>query len=63
MKEVELALTPPYIKLGLTWEKEEGRRLTDEEFKERLRVYLGRRRRPRRKLDPHLDRTIRKLKR
>ena len=38
--QLDLSL-PPFVKLRLNWEKEAGRKLTDEEVRERIVVYLG----------------------
>jgi hypothetical protein len=38
--EVELNLPPHILTLRLTWEKQENRTLTDEEFRLRLQKYL-----------------------
>lgn len=37
--ELDLSL-PPFVKLRLKWEKEEGRQMTDQEARERILVYL-----------------------
>ena len=37
--ELDLSL-PPFVKLRLNWEKQAGRKLSDEEVRERIVVYL-----------------------
>jgi hypothetical protein len=37
--QLDLSL-PPFVKLRLNWEKEAGRKLSDEEVRERIVVYL-----------------------
>jgi hypothetical protein len=37
--QLDLSL-PPFVKLRLSWEKEAGRKLSDEEVRERIMVYL-----------------------
>ena len=37
--ELDLSL-PPFVKLRLNWEKQAGRKLSDEEVRERMVVYL-----------------------
>jgi len=59
-KELEFTLTPPYVKLRLTWEKKEGRKLSDKEFKQRLEVHLRKSKRPR---DPVTERALKRLNR
>lgn len=38
LREKAIAWSPPSLKLRLTWEKKEGRKLTDEEFKKQKRI-------------------------